>query len=493
MEKGELMTKKQVSMVTFAMVLANVMAGLDSTIINTAIPAIIADLHGIEFMGWIIALMLLGMSVSTPIWSKVGEKIGNKAAFELSLLFFVLGSLFQGLAENMYFFLVARTVMGIGAGGMGSIPYIMSGYIFKNIKQRTKVLGYLGGSFSVAAIAGPLAGGYLVDTLSWHWVFYINIPIGLLAVLLSVLYYREKIEHKKSKFDLLGSFLVVLGLVSFLLGIQLLGMVSGVVIALLIIIGMAILYVFFKYESKAKNPVIPIEMFKNKALMGDLWLFVFTWGAFLAVNTYLPMWAQGLLGTTALMGGVTLVPNSIADTIGTQVVNPMKARFSDHALILLAIICMMISTLGMVLSPIDANFWLITIIATFSGFGVGFVFVLLQVKVQVDAGEEDMAAATSLSYLIRILAQTVMAAVYGVIMNMALARGVATHKGITINMMNKLSDAASAKSLPQQLLPTMRQIFYSGLREIMICALILLLISVFLNRYYNGKKKVSNR
>ena len=98
------MNKKQISMVTFAMILANVMAGLDSTIINTAIPAIIADLHGIEFMGWIIALMLLGMSVSTPIWSKVGEQIGNKAAFELSLLFFVAGSLFQGLAENMYFF-----------------------------------------------------------------------------------------------------------------------------------------------------------------------------------------------------------------------------------------------------------------------------------------------------------------------------------------------------------------------------------------------------
>ncbi len=97
------MTKKQVTMVTFAMVLANVMAGLDSTIINTAIPAIIADLHGIQLMGWIIAIMLLGMSVSTPIWTKVGEKIGNKSAFELSLLFFVLGSLFQGLANNMYF------------------------------------------------------------------------------------------------------------------------------------------------------------------------------------------------------------------------------------------------------------------------------------------------------------------------------------------------------------------------------------------------------
>lgn len=308
------MTKKQVSMVTFAMILANVMAGLDSTIINTAIPAIIADLHGIQFMGWIIALMLLGMSVSTPIWSKVGEKIGNKAAFELSLLLFVLGSLFQGLASNMYFFLIARTVMGIGAGGMGSIPYIMAGYIFDNIQKRTKILGYLGASFSVAAIVGPLAGGYLVDTLSWHWVFYINLPIGLFAILLSLLYYRETKEKQKSKFDLVGSFLVVIGLVLILLGIQLLGVASWWLIITLIILGLILMVIFFRYEANVVSPVIPISMFKNRALVGDLLLFAFTWGAFLAVNTYLPMWAQGLLGTTALIGGMTLVPNSIADT-----------------------------------------------------------------------------------------------------------------------------------------------------------------------------------
>lgn len=482
------MNKKQISMVTVAMVLGNIMSGLDSTIINTAIPAIIADLHGIEFMGWIVALNLLGMSVSTPIWSKVGEKIGNKAAFELSLLLFIVGSLFQGLAENMIFFLVARTIMGIGAGGMGSIPYIISGYIFKNLKQRTKILGVLGASFSVAAIAGPLVGGYLVDALSWHWVFFINIPIGLIAVLLSVLYYREVIEHRKSRFDLTGSFLVVLGLVSILLGIQLVGMVSNWLIATLIVIGIIILVIFLRYEKRVENPVVPIEMFKNKALVGDLVLFALAWGAFLAVNTYLPMWAQGLLGTTALIGGTTLVPNSIADAIGTQVVNKFQEHFSNYVLIGGSIILMLISSLGMFLSPINANFWLITVLATFSGFGVGFVFVLLQVKVQVDAKEENMAEATSLSYLIRILAQTVMAAIYGVIMNMAISRGIQDKPAITMNMMNKLSDAASAKSLPQNLLPAMRQIFYSGLREIMLCSAILLVLSLVANYFYNHKK-----
>ena len=223
------------------------MAGLDSTIINTAIPAIIADLHGIQLMGWIIAIMLLGMSVSTPIWTKVGEKIGNKSAFELSLLFFVLGSLFQGLANNMYFFLLARALMGVGAGGMGSLPYIMAGFIFDNIKARTKILGYLGAAFSVAAIIGPLVGGYLVDSLSWHWVFYINIPIGLLAIFLSLLYYREGTIKETPKFDVLGSFLIIVGLTLLLLGIQLLGLTSSWIVISLVVAGIVLLVLFFMH------------------------------------------------------------------------------------------------------------------------------------------------------------------------------------------------------------------------------------------------------
>lgn len=484
------MNKKQVSMVTFALVLANVMAGLDSTIVNTAIPAIIADLHGIQFIGWIIALMLLGMSVSTPIWSKLGEKIGDKLTFEISILLFALGSLFQGLAHDMIQFLIARTIMGIGAGGMGSIPYIIVGYVFKNIKKRTKVLGYIGASFSVASIAGPLVGGYLVDSFSWHWVFYVNVPIGLLTIFLTAIYYQEDREFKKSRFDLVGSILISLGLIIFLSGIQLLDMVNGLVCLGLIVLGLLILFGFIKYEQRAANPIIAIDMFKNKALMVDLWLFVLTWGAFIAVNTYLPMWAQGLLASSALMGGISLVPNSLADTIGTQVVNSLTAKMGEYRLILLCIICMMISIVGMVFVPVEANFALIAFIATFSGFGVGALFVLLQVKVQVDAGQEQMAQATSLSFLIRMISQTVMAAVYGVIMNMALGHGVKNSGGkISLSMMNKLSDVEAAKSLPKDLLPQMRVIFHQGLREIMICASILLVISLVVNYLANGKEK----
>lgn len=484
------MDKKQITMVTIALMLGNVMAGLDGTITNTAIPAIVSALHGIQFMGWIVAIFLLGMSISIPIWTKIGEKITNKLAFEISLVLFILGSTFEGLAPNIYFFLVARLVMGIGAGGMGSLPYIIAGYVFPNIKKRTQVLGYLTASFNGAAILGPLIGGWLIDALSWHWVFYINIPIGLIAIIISLIFFKPVTPKATPVFDLLGAGLLSSGLIAFLLGIQLIGLTQGWIVTGLILLSIVLIIFFFLHEAKAKNPIIPLSVFKNRDLNGDFLLFAFTWGAFLAVNTYLPMWAQALLGLSALLGGMTLIPNSIVEIIASQTVATIQEHMRTFTLVMIGIIAMMVSVGGLFLSNLATPLWMLVIIGTFSGIGVGFIFVALQVKVQIDAGIEDMATATSTSYLIRILAQTVMAAVYGVIMNVALAQGIRKYPFISMNMMNKLSDAKSAQLLPQKLLPLMRKIFYGGIHEIMAVSFILLVIATVFNFYFNLKKPI---
>lgn len=483
------MNKKQVTMVTIALMLGNVMSGLDGTIINTAIPAIVASLHGIQFMGWIVAIFLLGMSISIPIWTKVGEKITNKRAFEISLALFVIGSVLQGMAPNIIFFLCSRFIMGVGAGGMGSLPYIIAGYVFKNIKTRTKVLGYLTASWNGAAILGPLIGGWLIDAFSWHWVFYINIPIGLIAFLICLIYYKPVTPKQTPVFDIPGASLLVIGLLPFLMGVQLVGLTASWIVISLIIVSLVFIVLFFIRENHAQNPIIPVSLFKNKDLDGDFLLFAFTWGAFIAVNTYLPMWAQALLGLSALLGGMTLIPNSIVEIIASQSVVAIQDHLTTFKLVFIGIFAMLISSAGMFFADLHMPIQLLAAIGAFSGIGVGFIFVALQLKVQIDAGLKNMATATSTSYLIRILAQTVMAAVYGVIMNLNLASGVSSHPGITITMMNKLSDAKSAKLLPQNLVPTMRNILHSGIKEIMLVSVILLVIALVLNFYFNFGKK----
>lgn len=486
------MNKKQVTMVTIALMLGNVMSGLDGTIINTAIPAIVASLHGIQFMGWIVAIFLLGMSISIPIWTKVGEKITNKRAFEISLALFVIGSVLQGMAPNIIFFLCSRFIMGVGAGGMGSLPYIIAGYVFKNIKTRTKVLGYLTASWNGAAILGPLIGGWLIDAFSWHWVFYINIPIGLIAFLICLIYYKPVTPKQTPVFDIPGASLLVIGLLPFLMGVQLVGLTASWIVISLIIVSLVFIVLFFIRENHAQNPIIPVSLFKNKDLDGDFLLFAFTWGAFIAVNTYLPMWAQALLGLSALLGGMTLIPNSIVEIIASQSVVAIQDHLTTFKLVFIGIFAMLISSAGMFFADLHMPIQLLAAIGAFSGIGVGFIFVALQLKVQIDAGLKNMATATSTSYLIRILAQTVMAAVYGVIMNLNLASGVSSHPGITITMMNKLSDAKSAKLLPQNLVPTMRNILHSGIKEIMLVSVILLVIALVLNFYFNFGKNRRN-
>lgn len=483
------MNKKQVTMVTIALMLGNVMSGLDGTIINTAIPAIVASLHGIQFMGWIVAIFLLGMSISIPIWTKVGEKITNKRAFGISLALFVIGSVLQGMAPNIIFFLCSRFIMGVGAGGMGSLPYIIAGYVFKNIKTRTKVLGYLTASWNGAAILGPLIGGWLIDAFSWHWVFYINIPIGLIAFLICLIYYKPVTPKQTPVFDIPGASLLVIGLLPFLMGVQLVGLTASWIVISLIIVSLVFIVLFFIRENHAQNPIIPVSLFKNKDLDGDFLLFAFTWGAFIAVNTYLPMWAQALLGLSALLGGMTLIPNSIVEIIASQSVVAIQDHLTTFKLVFIGIFAMLISSAGMFFADLHMPIQLLAAIGAFSGIGVGFIFVALQLKVQIDAGLKNMATATSTSYLIRILAQTVMAAVYGVIMNLNLASGVSSHPGITITMMNKLSDAKSAKLLPQNLVPTMRNILHSGIKEIMLVSVSLLVIALVLNFYFNFGKK----
>lgn len=483
------MNKKQVTMVIIALMLGNVMSGLDGTIINTAIPAIVASLHGIQFMGWIVAIFLLGMSISIPIWTKVGEKITNKRAFEISLALFVIGSALQGMAPNIIFFLCSRFIMGVGAGGMGSLPYIIAGYVFKNIKTRTKVLGYLTASWNGAAILGPLIGGWLIDVFSWHWVFYINIPIGLIAFLICLIYYKPVTPKQTPVFDIPGASLLVIGLLLFLMGVQLVGLTANWIVIGLIIVSLVFIVLFFMRENHAQNPIIPVSLFKNKDLDGDFLLFAFTWGAFIAVNTYLPMWAQALLGLSALLGGMTLIPNSIVEIIASQSVAAIQDHLTTFKLVFIGIVAMLISSAGLFFANLLTPVQLLAVIGTFSGIGVGFIFVALQLKVQIDAGFKNMATATSTSYLIRILAQTVMAAVYGVIMNLNLASGVSSHPGITMTMMNKLSDAKSARLLPQNLVPTMRDIFHSGIKEIMLVSVILLVIALALNFYFNFGKK----
>lgn len=445
------MSKKGILIVTLALLLSNAMAGLDGTIVNTALPAIISDLHGIQYMGWIVAVFLLGMAVVTPLWSKLGERIGNRRTYQIATLLFAIGSIFQALSSNIIFFLIARTIMGIGAGGMNTIPFIIYADLYTNLRKRAKVIGYATASFSAAAIIGPLIGGWIVDTFSWHWVFYINVPIALISILSVQIFFKEpKKISTVEKIDYLGAVIMIVSLVTLLTGIQMIETASLSLVSSLIIISLILLIVLFKVEEKAADPIIPNRLFRNGPLVVDFVLFSLLWGAFVAFNIYIPMWAQGLLGLSALIGGVTQIPGSITNFLGSVVGPAMQPGLGKYRTIALGTLAFIISFGIMALAGIAIPLWGLLIAGAFEGFGLGLSFNILQISVQQDAEKRDIPIATSFAYLLRILSQTFMSSIYGVILNNALNKGVAeSHGEVTIEALNKLSDSKAQVIYPK--------------------------------------------
>ncbi|WP_461215960.1 MFS transporter [Lacticaseibacillus sp. GG6-2] len=474
------MSKRNILIVTYALLLSNAMSGLDGTIVNTALPAIISDLHGLQLMAWIVAVFLLGTAVSTVIWSKLGERVGNKKAYQLAAVFFVVGSLLQGLAPNIVFLIVSRAIAGIGNGGMVSLPYIIYAQLYKDPRKRMKTLALVSGSYSFATIIGPLVGGAIVDVFSWHWVFYLNVPIGLLSAILVQIYYTNDVpKATRDKIDYLGASLLTVGLVALLSGIEMIGTGSTALVVGLIVVAVILLGLLLVVEQHASDPIIPGRLFTNKALVADLVLFTLVWGAFMGFLIYSPMWAQGLLGTSALIGGATQIPSSFMNFAGSESVPELRRKLNPHQVITLSIVVLTMTFVPLVFMGVHAPYWLLLVAGAFEGLGNGACFNELQIKVQQEVEPIDVSVATSFSFLIRILSQTFTTSIFGVIMNHALNRGVAASGGtITMKMMNKLSDAASVGSLPQHLIPQMRNILHAGLHNIMVLSLIMMLLAL---------------
>lgn len=485
------MTKREIFIVTLALLLSNAMAGLDGTIVNTALPSIISDLQAIEYMAWIVAIFLLTMAVSTPLWSKLGQRIGNKSAYQISTFLFALGAILQGLSGNIQVFLVARAIMGIGAGGMNTIPFIIYADLYTQPSKRAKVIAFATASFSTASIIGPLVGGWIVDTFSWQWVFYLNVPIALLSIICVQIFFKankKTVSNKKT--DIKGASVMVLGLVSLLIGVQMLGNGQMGLFMLFMLAGVILLITLMKIEDKAQDPIIPNRLFENRALVADFLLFAIIWGAFIAFNIYLPMWAQGLLGLSALLGGITQIPGAFTNFGGSFMGPSIQKHIGKYQTIALGTVSFMIAFAGMALAGITVPFWFLLVAGIFEGFGLGLCFNILQISVQEDAEKDDVPVATSFAFLVRILSQTFLSTIYGVVLNHALLKGVDKSQGvITMDMLNQLTDSASAVNLPQDLLSQMQNILFTGLHHIMLISFGLLIVALLFNFYIQFRER----
>ncbi len=406
--------------VFIALLLVTALAAIEGTIVSTAIPSITADLLGVDLISWIYSAYLLASAIAAIIFGKLADLFGRKRMIITGIIIFLMGSMLCGLAQSMEQLIVFRAIQGIGAGSILPITLTMVGELFTTEKARAKGQSYLSMVWGVSGVVGPLFGGFIVDQVSWHFIFFINVPFGLASIYLIVKHYKEQLEAVKRKIDYLGAGLFTIGMVSLLYVIiensKTQAWLSN---QSLIMYAVAAIFlgVFVWVELRAEEPIIPLTLFKNGRLMVINSLTLSTMSIVIGVTVYIPIYAQSVLGKNATQAGLLLTPMSIFWTMNSIAAGYLIGRLTNKRIIQMGTILLVIGTIMLARSgSSDISVYLGS---SLIGLGMGFIMPMLMISIQKVAHPKQLGISIGLNSFTNTFSQAVGAALFGMIFNLA--------------------------------------------------------------------------
>lgn len=477
------MMKTNVTRVTIAVFVATFMTAIEGTIITTAMPTIVGSLHGIEIMNWVFSIYLLTSAMLTPIYGKLADNIGRKPIFLFGTLLFMIGSALCGLSNSMLTLILSRAVQGIGAGAMMPVALTIIADLYP-VEKRAKVLGLNSTAWGIASVVGPLAGGVIVDTVGWHWIFFINVPIGVFLLGMIWFYFHETKKTKKSgKMDLLGSFFMMVTLVSLLLGFQLLGD-QGLSIAVvsLLILAIVTFLLFYRVEKKAADPLIDLALFHSRTFVVVNIVAALASGFLMGIDVYIPMWMQGVLGMSAGIGGLVLAPLSILWMVGSFLASRWLLKRSVSWVLTASLFITLVGAIWLFITPMKTSFLWFLGISSITGIGLGATMVVCTVTAQTSVPHSQIGVATSFNTLLRTIGQTIMVSVFGIVLNISNNFGLKEAGIQDQEIMNRLVDPTAAKKLSTDILLQLRAILYDGLHWVYGLGLLLIVLALVFAR-----------
>jgi len=303
-------THRQILVIMSGLMLGMFLAALDQTIVSTALPTIVGDFHRSDLLSWVITAYLLASTASTPLWGKAGDLYGRKRVFQLAIVVFLVASALCGASRNMYELIAFRGLQGLGGGGLISLVFAIIGDIIPP-RERGRYQGYFGGVFGVASVVGPLAGGFAVDSLSWRYIFYINLPIGLAALIVTNRVLRLPVRKRHVLIDWWGALLLVAGVSCILLATQAGGTDfpwGSWQIVSLFVLGALFLAGFVAREKAAPEPILPLELFRMQIFTVANMVSFVSGVAMFGALAFLPQYLQLVHGVSATESGLLLLP-----------------------------------------------------------------------------------------------------------------------------------------------------------------------------------------
>lgn len=479
--------RSNTKIVTIAIFLTTFMTAIEGTIVSTAMPTIVSDLNGLEIMNWVVSTFLLMTAVSTPIYGKLADSIGRKPVFLFGIVVFVVGSALCGIAQNMVELILFRVIQGLGSGAVQPVAVTIIADLY-TLEKRAKMLGLNSGFWGVASVIAPLLGGFIVQHLSWHWIFYINVPLGIIAFLLVVFFLKERKTSSNSTLDLKGTTCLVIFLLALMVFLQELENGLTIVLLGLVVIIIVSAIIFFKAEKRAKDPIMPLDMLSSKEFTMINLITLLISGVVIGFEFYIATWMQGINATSASVAGFAVTPSSLMWIVGSFLIGGMLGRWEIKKTYDYMLLILIVADLALILVPIYTSFWIFCLIAAFNGTAFGAITTASQVRSQAIVGRDKIGVATSFNTLMKYLGQTMMVSIYGITFNVVVAKQLSHHPNLTQKMMNDIVSADKAKHLAVNLIPGLRQVLLSGLKSVYVVSLIVIVLSLILNQLYKQKK-----
>ncbi|MBM3218944.1 MAG: MFS transporter [Candidatus Rokubacteria bacterium] len=430
------------------------LAAMESTVVATAMPIIVKSLGGLAIYAWVFAGFILTSTVTMPLWGRLSDLFGRRSTFLTGLAIFLVGSALSGVSRDMTQLIVFRMLQGLGAGSLMTIGMTIVADLF-GLERRAKMQGYISGVWGLASLVGPLLGGFLTDQISWRWVFYINVPFGLVAIaLLAGALRGMPPSQRRPVIDYGGLAFFTVGISALLYGVSVGGMQRFSTPGALVPIAAAVisLVAFVQVERRAQEPIVPLRLFRNRMVRAAVTTGFLSGMAMFGTLSFVPLFLQGVANASATRAGLVLTPFVLGWVTMSIVSARLVLKIGYRPVVTAGMLSLTISFL--LLTRWDAGLTTLVAIrdALLGGMGMGLSMVPMLIGVQSAVSRADLGVATSLTQFFRSVGGAVGVAVMGAVKTQRLDAGVplegALHSVFVVGLIICLAALASAFLVP---------------------------------------------